>query len=50
LDISPIWIPFISNEVSNSQKIYVWHERFFMGFNKVSVSSVQVLFHRWCQQ
>jgi hypothetical protein len=23
LDISPIWIPFISNEVSNSQKIYV---------------------------
>jgi hypothetical protein len=37
----------ISKEVSNSQRISVRHDRFFMGFYKVSVSSVQVLVHRW---
>jgi hypothetical protein len=47
LDISPIWIPLISNEVSNSQRRSVWRDRFSIGFHKVSVSSVQVLLHRW---
>jgi hypothetical protein len=47
LDISPIWIPLISNEVSNSQRRSVWRNRFFMGFHKVSVLSVQVSRHRW---
>jgi hypothetical protein len=46
LDFSPIWISITSNEVSNSQRRSVWHDRFFMGF-QVSVLSVQVLLHRW---
>jgi hypothetical protein len=31
LDISPIWIPLVSNEVTNSQRS-VSHDRFIMGF------------------
>jgi hypothetical protein len=47
LDISPICIPLISNEVSNSQGRSVLRDRFFMCFHKVLVSSVQVSFIRW---
>jgi hypothetical protein len=39
-DISPIRIPHISNEVSHLQRRSI-------GVHKVSVSSVQVLLHRW---
>jgi hypothetical protein len=35
LNISPIWIPHISNEVSNSQGRLIWYDRFFMGFYKI---------------
>jgi hypothetical protein len=35
LDISPIWIPLISNEVINSQGRLVQCDSFFMDFNKV---------------
>jgi hypothetical protein len=31
LDISPIWIPLISDEVSNSQGRLVWSGLFFLG-------------------
>jgi hypothetical protein len=48
-DLSPIWIPFISNEVANSQRS-VWSDRFFVGFHYVLVLSFQFLFHRWCEQ
>jgi hypothetical protein len=41
LDISPIWISLISNEVTNSQRRSLWRDRFFMGFCKVLVPSVQ---------
>jgi hypothetical protein len=37
LGISPIRIPLISNEVTNSQRRSVWCDRFFMGFYKVLV-------------
>jgi hypothetical protein len=37
LDTSPIWIPLISNEVSNSKGTSVWSDRFFMGFCKILV-------------
>jgi hypothetical protein len=47
-NISPIWIPLISNEVSNSQRRSVWCDRFFMGFCNVLVLSVQFLVNRWC--
>jgi hypothetical protein len=47
LDISPIWFPVISNEVSNSQRRSVWRNRFFMGFQKILASNVQVLLHKW---
>jgi hypothetical protein len=48
-DISPIWIPLISSEVSSSQKS-VWRDKFFMGFicfYKVLVPNIQFLLHRW---
>jgi hypothetical protein len=41
LDISPIWIPLVSNEVSNSQRKSVWHDRFSTFVHKF-VSSVRV--------
>jgi hypothetical protein len=48
LDLSLIWIPLISNEVTNSQKRSVGCDRFFMGFYMVLVPSVQFLLRRWC--
>jgi hypothetical protein len=41
VNISPIWIPLSSNEVSHSKRGSVWRGRFFMGFHTVSVASVQ---------
>jgi hypothetical protein len=38
-DISPIWIPLTSSEVSNSQGS-VWSDRFFMGIYKHLVARV----------
>jgi hypothetical protein len=35
LDISPIWISLISNEVSNSQRRSVWRDKIFLSFHKV---------------
>jgi hypothetical protein len=40
LNISPIWIPLISNEVTNWQRRSVWCVRLFMGFYTVLVTSV----------
>jgi predicted GIY-YIG superfamily endonuclease len=40
-DISPIWVPLISNEVRNSQRRSVCCDRFFMGFYNVLVLRVQ---------
>jgi hypothetical protein len=37
LDISPIWIPLISNKVNNSQGRSVGSDRFFMGLCKILV-------------
>jgi hypothetical protein len=38
LDISPVWISLISNEVINPQRRTVRRNRFFMGFYEVLVS------------
>jgi hypothetical protein len=46
LDISPIWIPLISYELINSQGRSVWSDRFFMGFYKVLVPSVQFFYSK----
>jgi hypothetical protein len=40
LDISPIWIPLFSNEVSNSQRRSVWHDRISICVHTFSVLSV----------
>jgi hypothetical protein len=37
LDISPIWIPLISNDVSSSQGRSTWSDRFFMGICMILV-------------
>jgi hypothetical protein len=43
-DVSPSWIPLISNEVTNSQRWSVWYDRFFIGLYKVLVAlSIQFL-------
>jgi hypothetical protein len=46
LDISLIWSPLISNDVANSPRS-VCYARFFAGFHKALVPSVQFLLHRW---
>jgi hypothetical protein len=51
LDISPIRIPFISNEVTNPQRRSVWCDRFFMGL-RCSVFASQMAWEvgiLWCQ-
>jgi hypothetical protein len=40
LDISPIWIPLISNEISNSQRRYVWRNRFLILLRVTWVASL----------
>jgi hypothetical protein len=40
-DISPIWIPLISNEVSKSQGKLAWSDIFFIGFYKILGPGVQ---------
>jgi hypothetical protein len=37
LDVSPIWVPLISNEVSKLQGRSAWSNRFFMCFYKIPV-------------
>jgi hypothetical protein len=37
LDIFPIWIPLISNEISNSQGRSVWPDRFFICYYMILV-------------
>jgi hypothetical protein len=47
LDISPVWIPLISNEVTGSQ-IRSVYERFFMGFYTVLVGrAIAEAVSRW---
>jgi hypothetical protein len=47
LDISAIFIPFISNEATNPQRRSLWCDRFLMGFCKVLIPSVQFLLYKW---
>jgi hypothetical protein len=48
LDISPIWIPLICDDVSNSQGRLVWSDIFFLVcMRKIFV---QILLHRWRQR
>jgi hypothetical protein len=46
--ISPIWIPLISDEVTNFKRS-LWHARFFKGFICLSLCvCVWFSLRRWC--